>query len=115
MSALEWLFGAKPQARLDRLPDGAVQRVGGGNWTILGGAAAGSVGLPALTEITAQSITAVNACVKLLAGAVSALPMNIYTMDFTNGAKRQIWGDDLWWVLNEQFHPRWTAAAGWDS
>ena len=115
MSALEWLFGSAasaPQARLERLPDGAVQRVGGGNWVTFGGT--DPIGLPALTEYSAQSITAVNACVKLLAGAVSALPMNIYQMDYTNGAKRQEWGRPLWWVLNEQFHPRWPAAAGWD-
>ncbi len=112
MSAVEWLFGSRPQAKMDRLPDGAVQRVGGGNWTVLGGAG-GAAGLPAVTEYTAPSIAAVNACVKLLAGAVAALPMNLYEMDFATGAKRQLWGEDLWWVLNEQFHPRWTAAAGW--
>jgi HK97 family phage portal protein len=111
VSALEWLFGS-PQARLDRLPSGAIQRVGGGNWITVGTGA--GTGLPVVNEQTAQSITAVNACVKLLAGAVASLPMNIYTMDFRNGAKTQVWGDDLWWILNEQFHPRWAACAGWD-
>lgn len=118
MSALDWLFGigpvTQPQAMMERLPDGAVQRVGGGNWVTVGDTAAAAAGLPPLTEYTAQSITAVNACVKLLAGAVSSLPMNIYEMDYASGAQAQRWGDDLWWVLNEQFHPRWPAAAGWD-
>lgn len=111
MSAMEWLFGSRPQARLDRLPDSAVQRVGGGNWIQLAGGAA--AGLPVVSEHAAAGIAAVNACVKLLAGAVAALPMNLYDMDFETGAKRQLWGEPLWWVLNEQFHPRWTAAAGW--
>jgi HK97 family phage portal protein len=111
VSALEWLFGA-PQAKLDRLPDGAVMRVGGSNWTLVGNAS--NTGLPAVNEHTAQGISAVNACVKLLAGAVSSLPMNLYSMDYRTGARSQIWGDDLWWVLNEAFHPQWPAAAGWD-
>ncbi|WP_313669146.1 phage portal protein [Sandarakinorhabdus sp.] len=97
---------------MDRLPSGAVQRVGGGSFVTLN--APGSAGLPAVTEQTAQSVAAINACVKLLAGAVSSLPMNIYSMDFTNGAKSQLWGDPLWWLLNEQWAPQWSAAAGWD-
>jgi HK97 family phage portal protein len=113
VSALEWLFGA-PQSKLDRLPSGSILRTGGGGaWTIMGGASAGT-GLPIVNEQTAQSVTAVNACVKLLAGAVASLPMNIYTMNFTNGAKSQVWGDELWWILNEAFHPQWPASAGWD-
>lgn len=116
MSWRDWLWPAtgEVEARLDRLPQGAVVRTGGGGaWTIVGNAGAGT-GLPVVNEQTAQSVTAVNACVKLLAGAVASLPMNIYTMDYTNGAKEQAWGDDLWWVLNEQFHPQWAACAGWD-
>jgi HK97 family phage portal protein len=108
---LEWAFGA-PQAQLDALPRGAIMRVGGGNFTTVGNNA--DTGLPVINENTAISISAINACVKLLAGAVSSLPMNIYTMDFRNGAKTQIWNDDLWWVLNESFHTQWPAAAGWD-
>ncbi len=101
------------RARLDRLPGGAVQRVaGGGTWLRLGDAAGGA--LPPVNEVSAASITAVNACIKLLAGAVSALPMHIYEMDTESGASQRRMGDALWWILNQQFHPRWPAAAGWD-
>lgn len=105
-------FWPQPLAKSDKLPDGAVIRTGGGNFITVGGSA-GS-GLPVVNETTAASISAVNACVKLLAGAVSALPMNIYRMDFTSGAKAQLWNENLWWVLNEQWHPQWSAASGWD-
>jgi HK97 family phage portal protein len=97
---------------MDRLPGGSVMRTGGGNFITVGGSV--GTGLPVVNETTAQAISAVNACVKLLSGAVSALPMNIYTMDFRTGAKAQLYNEDLWWVLNEQFHPQWAAAAGWD-
>ncbi len=113
MSWRDWLWPAS-EARLDRLPDGAIMRTGGGGaWTLVGNAGAGT-GLPVVNEQTAQSLTAVNACVKLLSGAVSSLPMNVYEMDFTNGAKKQVWGDDLWWLLNEEWHPQWPACAGWN-
>lgn len=111
MSLIDW-FWPRSNAKMERLPTGSVMRVGGGNFITVGGSA--GTGLPVVNETTAASISAVNACVKLLAGAVSALPMNIYRMDFTNGAKSQLWNENLWWVLNEQFHPQWPAAAGWD-
>jgi HK97 family phage portal protein len=105
-------FWPTASAKSERLPAGAIMRTGGGNFIQVGGST--GTGLPVVNETSAQGISAVNACVKLLAGAVSALPMNIYEMDFANGAKRQIWNDDLWWVLNEQWHPQWSASAGWD-
>jgi len=113
MSLIDWFWPRGDiSAKSERLPDGSVIRVGGGNFITVGGSA--GTGLPVVNEVTAASISAVNACVKLLAGAVSALPMNVYQMDFGTGAKAQLWGENLWWVLNEQWHPQWSAAAGWD-
>lgn len=100
-------------ARLSRLPRDAVRRVAGGHWFSVG-VASGS-GLPPLNDQTAMTISAVTACVKLLSGVVSALPMNIYEMNLRTGARSQRWGDDLWWILNEQWHQRWPAAAGWEA
>lgn len=112
MNLIEWIWGP-PSAKMERLPDGAIARTGGGGSFIKLGQAGGT-GLPIVNETSAQSISAVNACVKLLAGAVSSLPMNIYELNLTNGSSRQLWSDPLWWVLNEQFHPQWPASAGWD-
>jgi HK97 family phage portal protein len=71
------------------------------------------IGLPAVTEKTAMTISAVYACVNLIAGAISALPMNIYRRQ-PDGERDQVHNDGLWWTLNEQFSPRWSAACGWE-
>lgn len=70
-------------------------------------------GLPSVTEKTAMTISAVYACVNLIAGAISALPMNVFRRK-PDGERDQLQNDDLWWVLNEQFLPRWSAANGWE-
>jgi HK97 family phage portal protein len=112
MSLLDWFWPQGVSAKSERLPAGSIMRTGGGNFIQVGGA--GGTGLPVVNETAAMGTSAVNACVKLLAGAVSSLPKNVYRMDFSNGAKTQLFNQDLWWVLNEQFHPQWPAAAGWD-
>lgn len=112
MKFLDFFWPQGASVKSERLPPGSVMRTGGGGWVQVGGA--GGTGLPVVNEGSALGISAVNACVKLLAGAVSSLPMNIYRMDFTTGAKTQLFGEDLWWVLNEQFDTQWPAAAGWD-
>lgn len=70
-------------------------------------------GLPAVTEHSVMQITAAYSCVNLIAGAISALPMNLFSQNAT-GDRDQIYNDDLWWLLNEQFMPRWSASAGWE-
>jgi len=71
-------------------------------------------GLPstAPSEQAALSVSAVHACVQLIAGAIASLPMHIYRRA-PDGDRDRLPNDDLWWVLNEQFAPRWPAAAGW--
>jgi hypothetical protein len=73
----------------------------------------GVPGLPAITEQTAMLISAVYACVNLIAGVISALPAIIYR-EQPDGEREQLFNDDLRWVLNEQFTPRWSAAVGWE-
>lgn len=65
-----------------------------------------------LTEQTALSVSAVYGCVNLIAGAISALPVHIYRRD-QNGDLARDQNNPLWWVLNEEFAPRWPAATGW--
>jgi HK97 family phage portal protein len=65
-----------------------------------------------LTEQTALSVSAVYGCVNLIAGAISALPIHIYRRD-QNGDLARDQNNPLWWVLNEEFAPRWPAATGW--
>lgn len=70
-------------------------------------------GLPALSETTALTVSAINACVFLLSGVIAALPVNLYKVD-AKGFRDEIWGDSLWWVLNEEMSARWSAANGWE-
>ena len=62
---------------------------------------------------TAMQVSAVYACVNLVAGAISALPMHIYRRS-AGGELNRLPDEDLWWVLNEQMAPRWSAATGWE-
>lgn len=73
--------------------------------------ASGGLAIP--SERTALQISAVYASVNLIAGAVSALPVVIYRQDRT-GERDRLPNDDLWWILNEQFIPRWSAAQAWE-
>jgi HK97 family phage portal protein len=74
----------------------------------------GSAGtLPVPTEASVLAVSAVYGCVNLIAGAISALPVNLYNRDAAgNRDLRQ--NDELWWVLNEQFTGRWASSAGWE-
>jgi HK97 family phage portal protein len=71
-------------------------------------------GLPAPTRSTAMMSTAIYACVNLLAGAIMALPVNIYRVTIASGERDRLFADDLAWVLNEEMAPRWPASAGWE-
>jgi len=73
----------------------------------------GSGGLPIVNEKTALTVSAIYASVNLLAGAVSALPVNLYTRK-PDGERDLRHSDPLWWTLNEQMTPRWSAAVGWE-
>lgn len=70
-------------------------------------------GMPAVTENTALTVSAIYACVNLIAGAISVIPMNLFRRS-ANDERDELHNDDLWWVLNEEFLPRWSAANGWE-
>jgi HK97 family phage portal protein len=64
------------------------------------------------SERALMQVTAVSACVTLISGAISSLPMHIYRRSREGDLTREV-NADLWWVLNEEFAPRWTASSGW--
>jgi HK97 family phage portal protein len=80
---------------------------GDGVWESLGGNTGGAPSEPA-----ALRVTAVHGCVQLIAGAISSMPMHVYSRAGDGDLKRDI-NAPLWWVLNEEFSPRWLASAGW--
>lgn len=93
----------RPRAEVD---SGNIRR-GDGVWESFTGTGSG-----APSEKEAMSVTAVYACTSLISGAIAAMPMNIYRRA-QDGDLSQDYGHPLWWVLNEEFCPRWSAAAGW--
>lgn len=70
-------------------------------------------GLAPLSAANAPAVTAVHACTALIAGAVSALPIKVYQR-LPENERDELPNDDLWWLLNEEFNPRWSAAKGWE-
>jgi HK97 family phage portal protein len=73
-----------------------------------------TAGLMVPTELTALTISAVYASINLIAGAISALPVCVYSRVAETGELTRLPRDDLHWVLNEQMTPRWSAASGWE-
>lgn len=72
-----------------------------------------STGLQLPTEQTALTVSAIYACVNLLAGAIATLPINVFDRA-PDGELSPLPSDDLWWMLNEQMTPRWAAPSGWE-
>lgn len=96
---------AKPKASVS--VDSSRLTRGDGIWEAFTG---GNSGAP--TESAALAVTAVYACVTLISGAISSLPMHIYKRAPDGDLTRDV-NNSLWWMLNEQFCPRWSAASGW--
>lgn len=72
----------------------------------------GPANLPAITERSAMSISAVWACVSLIGGAISTLPLFVYDQK-PDGERRRRESDPLDGMFNNEFCPRWAAHAGW--
>lgn len=67
----------------------------------------------AVTEISAMRVSAVYACVRIIAGAIASMPLDLYTRRGNALGEKRNETDDLWWLLNEEPHPRWTASSMW--
>lgn len=66
----------------------------------------------AVTAVSAMRVAAVFACVQKIAGAIATLPIHQYRTD--GDVKARLPRDDLWFKLNEQPHPQFTAASHWE-
>lgn len=67
---------------------------------------------PAVTENSALRLSAVHACVRIIAGSLSSLALHMYRR--TAEGRDRISDDNLWWLLNEQPTLRYSAAAMWE-
>jgi HK97 family phage portal protein len=63
-----------------------------------------------VTESTAMQVSVAYACARVLAGAVSQLPIHQYRL-LENGDRERVSNTAVWWMLNESPSARWTAAA----
>lgn len=64
-----------------------------------------------VTPTSAMRVSAVFACVRLIAGAIGTMPLHVYR---TNNGNRERVDDPLWWLLNEQPTPNFTAISHWE-
>lgn len=80
-------------------------------WADLFGANHSSAGVVVSTE-TAKRSAAVYSCTRLIAGAVSLLPLPIYERSDDGGRTKA--DHDLWWLLNESPYQTLTACSFWE-
>lgn len=104
-----WNYGNSWDADIPQTPLPEITR----NSSTWGDFFTGIDGLPSVNEQSLLSISAAYACVNLISGAISALPLHLYRR-VPSGERDQLQNDDLWWLLNEQFIPRWSAANAWE-
>lgn len=64
-----------------------------------------------LNERTALTISAIFACIQLIAGAVSSLPLPVYRVA-SNGDRERV-DHDNWWFVNQQASPVYSSSAFW--
>ena len=65
-----------------------------------------------VSEARARAISAVTACVNIIAGSIAGLPVHVYRRD-KEGNRARV-DDDIWWLLNERAAPDWSAFAFWE-
>jgi HK97 family phage portal protein len=65
-----------------------------------------------VTPETAMRVTTVYACVSLIAGAISTLPLPVYERQDDDSRTRA--KHDYWWFLNEQANEECSAAVAWE-
>lgn len=75
------------------------------------GVAPGAAGM-SVTPTSAMRVAAAFACVRVIAGGISTLPIHCYQS--SGDVKARLPRDDLWYKLNEQPSSQFTAASHWE-
>jgi HK97 family phage portal protein len=115
MGIINNLFGRKPEAvprieriepllNLENVPSSDAVRMG----QIFDMTAPGEVNV---TPHLAMRVSAVYACVRLIAGAIASMPLPIFKRSETG---RDRFDHEYWWLLNEQPCPAFTAHSFWE-
>ena len=79
--------------------------------TLLGAATGTAAGIHVGAD-TAMRVATVYACINLVAGAISTLPLHVYERD--GNTRRRAEAHDYWWMLNEQANEEMSAATAWE-
>jgi HK97 family phage portal protein len=115
-----WPFGNKSERRErveptfnSTLPDGAIIPSSDGNnlYALLAGlpsTASGAV----VNEQTAMQVSAVYACVSLIAGSIASLPLKFYQR--AGATREEVDDHPWWWLFNEQPCAAFTSATFWE-
>jgi len=64
----------------------------------------------AVTDTTAMQVSALVACLQVISGSITQLPVDLYRKG-KNGYDEKLPVNNLWWLLNESPYPGWTAAS----
>jgi len=68
----------------------------------------------AVTPDTAMRVSAVYACVALISGIISTLPLRVYQYEPKSGTRKLVdRNHDIWFLLNQAPFETWTAVAFW--
>jgi len=67
----------------------------------------------AVSATSAMRVSAVAACVAKISGAIISMPLHVYRLNGGDIPDRQP-RDPLWYLLNEQCSPQYTAASMWE-
>ncbi len=113
MSDFDVLNAAFDAPRMPRVQNSTAAWGFGSSWDALMTNFA-AAGMPVLTEQMAMQVAAIYSCINLIAGALSSIPINIFSRRSGDGDRKQLHDDPLWWMLNEEMAPRWNAAVGWE-
>lgn len=105
-----WPFSKKQteSERFEPVLNAAYSMSSDSMFDIFGGGFSGN----SVTEQSAMRLSAVHACVRIIAGSLSSLPLHLFKR--TSTGRERISDENLWWLLNEQPTPRFTAAAMWE-
>jgi HK97 family phage portal protein len=106
------LTDPEPKAMIDPVDSSAILR-GTDIFEALTGGFMPSAGLRPPTEQSILTHSAAYASISLIVGAIAALPFVVYSRS-PDGELSELPLDDLWWKLNEEMTPRWSAAVGWE-
>lgn len=107
----DWMAKRKAERSISNASNGQTDSIALSNSKILDylGGSQGITG-HAVNDRTAMRTSAVYSCISRISGAITSMPCHIFERT-PDGGRKRVGDSPLWYLLNEQPHPRWTAAS----